>query len=363
MDMRKRCIALIMCYVMVLSVLPVSVVWAEESGEETGTTECVNHELTKIEAEAATCTKAGNSEYYKCNGECKKYFSDEEGKNEIAENSWVIPASHKLKAITAQAPTCTAAGYNKYHICDVCKKYFSDSEGKNEIEKNSWITPATGHSITTRMQPPTDTAEGILTHSCDVCGYVKEKLVLPKKTMEIELGQTARVISDASKCTFTLVNAAQYKNYLTVDPKTGEVKTDTKKLKNVTKIEKSADIQVSTGGMTYNVKASLTIPAPVVKITTKKVGDRYRFTFKYNVKKLGASKIKVSCNLKGLKKDVFDRYLSSSKSNKDSYVNLYLGKNKKVKFTITAYYGKKGKIASQKTVKTFAKNKNKLKEV
>ena len=231
------------------------------------------------------------------------------------------------------------------------------------MEPNSWIAPATGHSITTRMQSPTDTAEGVLTHSCDNCGYVKEKLVLPKKTMQIELGQTARVISDASKCTFTLVNANKYQDYLTVDQKTGEIKTDTKKLKKLKKIEKSADIQVTTGGMTYSVKASLSIPAPVVKITTKKVGDRYRFTFKYNVKKLGASKIKVTCSLKGLKKDVFNRYLSSPKSNKDSYVNLYLGTNKKVKFTITAYYGKKGKIVSQKTVKTFAKNKKKLTEV
>ena len=147
MDMRKRFIALIMCYVMALSLLPVSVVRAEENSEETGTTECVSHELTKTEAEEATCTEAGNSEYYTCSV-CSKYFSDANGTTEIQADSWMIPAGHKLTKTEAEAAKCTEAGNSEYYTCSgECKKYFSDAEGKNEIPENSWVIPAS-HKLT-----------------------------------------------------------------------------------------------------------------------------------------------------------------------------------------------------------------------
>ena len=47
--------------------------------------------LTKTDAVAATCTTAGNTEYWHCDG-CGKYFSDAEGKTEIAESGWMIAA-------------------------------------------------------------------------------------------------------------------------------------------------------------------------------------------------------------------------------------------------------------------------------
>ena len=50
------------------------------------------YNLTHIEAKAATCTENGNEEYWYCS-ECEKYFSDENGETEIAENSWIIPAT------------------------------------------------------------------------------------------------------------------------------------------------------------------------------------------------------------------------------------------------------------------------------
>ena len=55
---------------------------------------------------------------------------------------------------------------------------------------------------------------------------------------------------------------------------------------------------------------------------------------------LCATKIQVRPEIKGLKTSVVDRYLSKPKSNSDSYINLLLGKKKKVKFRIKAYYGK-----------------------
>ena len=101
----------------------------------------VSHDITEIPATEATCTKTGNVKYYKCM-ECGKCFSDEEGKNEIEKNSWVIPAKeHSLTKTPANAPTYTEEGNSEYWTCTVCGKYFADEEGKDEIEKDSWIIP------------------------------------------------------------------------------------------------------------------------------------------------------------------------------------------------------------------------------
>lgn len=42
--------------------------------------------------------------------------------------------------------TCTEEGNTEYWYCETCKKYFSDSEGKNEIAPESTVIPATSHS-------------------------------------------------------------------------------------------------------------------------------------------------------------------------------------------------------------------------
>ena len=46
------------------------------------------HKLTKTDAKAATCTEAGNEAYWTCSG-CGKYFSDENGTNEIEKLSLI----------------------------------------------------------------------------------------------------------------------------------------------------------------------------------------------------------------------------------------------------------------------------------
>ena len=84
----------------------------------------LGHKLTKTPAKAATCTEAGNKEYYTC-GTCGKFFSDKDGKNEIAKDSWVIDAlGHKLTETPAVTPTCAAGGNNAYWTCSVCHKVF-----------------------------------------------------------------------------------------------------------------------------------------------------------------------------------------------------------------------------------------------
>ena len=103
------------------------------------------HKLTKHAAKAATCTAAGNSAYWSCS-DCGKYFSDEAGTKEIAADSWVIPAKgHQLTKVAAKAATCTKDGTGAYYKCSVCGKMFSDAAGKKAITAAP-VVKATGHS-------------------------------------------------------------------------------------------------------------------------------------------------------------------------------------------------------------------------
>ena len=72
-------------------------------------------------AKEATCTEAGNIEYYTCSV-CDKMFSDAEGKTEVTEVT--IPVKAHTEPYTAevtQAPTASAAGSAELK-CPVCEK-------------------------------------------------------------------------------------------------------------------------------------------------------------------------------------------------------------------------------------------------
>ena len=129
----------------------------------------IGHKLTKTNAKVATCTEPGNSAYWSCSN-CGKFFSDEAGYNEIAENSWVISAAHTLVKTEAKAATCTEAGSSAYWTCTTCGKYFSDEAGKNEIAKDSWVISA-GHNLTkTDAKAATCTEDGNTAYwHCNVC--------------------------------------------------------------------------------------------------------------------------------------------------------------------------------------------------
>ena len=134
--------------------------------------ECVSHTLTATAAKAATCTEDGNDAYWTCEG-CGKYFSDAAGKNEITENSWLLPAAgHALTAMAAKTPTCTGDGSSAYWTCGKCGKYFSDAAGEKEIAADSWILPAAGHDLTaTAAKAATCTEDGSSAYwTCGKCG-------------------------------------------------------------------------------------------------------------------------------------------------------------------------------------------------
>ena len=100
------------------------------------------HSLEKTEAKAATCTEAGNTEYWTCT-ECKKLFGDDKGTTEITEADTVVAAkSHSLEKTEAKAATCTEAGNIAYWTCGTCGKLFKDSEGTQEISQSETVQPA-----------------------------------------------------------------------------------------------------------------------------------------------------------------------------------------------------------------------------
>ena len=130
------------------------------------------HALTKTEAKEATCTETGNIEYYTCSV-CGKLFSDAEGKTEITQEQTAVAAKgHTLTKTEAKEATCTEAGNIEYYTCSVCGKLFSDAEGKEEIEQADTVVAAKGHTLTqTEAKEATCTEEGnIEYYTCSVCG-------------------------------------------------------------------------------------------------------------------------------------------------------------------------------------------------
>ena len=87
------------------------------------------HKLTKTDAKVATCTEAGNEAYWTCSG-CGKYFSNENGTNEIEKDSWVLKTlGHDMTKTDAKEATCTEDGNNEYYTCSRCGGVFKDEAG------------------------------------------------------------------------------------------------------------------------------------------------------------------------------------------------------------------------------------------
>lgn len=93
----------------------------------------LNHKLIPTAAKAANCTNDGNIAYWYCSG-CDKYFSDKAGKVEIQLKDTVVKATgHSMINYPAQPATCTKNGNSEYWRCKTCEKYFSDEKGNNQI--------------------------------------------------------------------------------------------------------------------------------------------------------------------------------------------------------------------------------------
>ena len=103
------------------------------------------HKLTKTDAKAATCTEAGNEAYWTCSG-CGKYFSDENGTNEIEKDSWVLKTlGHDMTKTDAKEATCTEDGNNEYYTCSRCGGVFKDEAGTQATTVEAETPKKLGH--------------------------------------------------------------------------------------------------------------------------------------------------------------------------------------------------------------------------
>ncbi len=141
----------------------------EISQEETVV--AAGHDLSKTEAKAATCTEAGNIAYWTC-GTCGKLFKDSEGTQEISQEETVVAAEgHNLTKTEAKDATCTEAGNIEYWTCSKCEKLYSDEAGTKEITQKDTVAAAKGHSWSgwTVTKKATCTENGSQVRTCSVC--------------------------------------------------------------------------------------------------------------------------------------------------------------------------------------------------
>ena len=191
------------------------------------------HNLTLVAAKAATCTTAGNSAYYTCDG-CDKWFADATGSVEITDktsvkipapghtagtewksddtNHWhecsrchdkkdeaahdygsdnvcdtcgyykTVPHTHNLTLVAAKAATCTEGGKEAYYKCEGCGKFYEDVLGTKKItDLASWGNIAKiAHTTKQTVTKATPTANGKIVNYCSVCKKTLSTTVIPK---------------------------------------------------------------------------------------------------------------------------------------------------------------------------------------
>lgn len=124
-----------------------------------------NHTLTSHTAVAATCSVAGNSEYYSCSN-CGAFFEDESSSKPIAEGSWIIKATgHEFAKewTTDVEATCTDGGSKSHHCIH---------KDCNAVKDETEIEPL-GHNYSeewTVDKEASTTEEGSKSHHCTRCG-------------------------------------------------------------------------------------------------------------------------------------------------------------------------------------------------
>lgn len=176
MKTSKRLLSILLMLTMLLSMFTV-MASADEPEEpcmhedEVGKTTYIYHE-----AEKATCTKEGHSEYWQCSkcGAVAIYNASLE-RYEVQSNGIpktpIDPTNHKdLQPVAAKAATCTEDGNEAYSYCSACKKYY-DAAGK-ETTLDAVTMKATGHTMKPHPAIPADcTKNGIKEYwQCEKCG-------------------------------------------------------------------------------------------------------------------------------------------------------------------------------------------------
>ena len=106
----------------------------------------LGHKLTKTAAKAATCTEAGNNEYWTCSV-CKKVFKADKTTETTVAAETLAALGHKLTETPAVTPTCAAGGNNEYWTCSVCHKVFkADKTTETTVAKETLAKDPANHT-------------------------------------------------------------------------------------------------------------------------------------------------------------------------------------------------------------------------
>ncbi|MDD5803341.1 MAG: Ig-like domain-containing protein [Clostridia bacterium] len=170
---------------------------------------CGHNNMLHTEGKKATCIESGKAEYWYCSV-CKKYFSDEAGTKETTLADTVIPATgHQLNKTDRKAATCTEAGNTEYWYCSVCKKYFSDEAGTKETTLATTVVPATGHHYGEYQLTKEATAleEGVRTAYCSCGAYMT--VAVPALTPSIKLNVSSLRLRVKQKYTVKVTGLAK----------------------------------------------------------------------------------------------------------------------------------------------------------
>lgn len=235
------------------------------------------HKLTKTDAKAATCTEAGNEAYWTCSG-CGKYFSDENGINEIEKDSWVLKTlGHDMTKTDAKAATCTEDGNNEYYTCSRCGGVFKDEAGTQATTVEAETLKKLGHDWSNKngICARCD-AKCTETHkpgtTCSVCHkytsypYVPGAPTYPATAPAVPNGTVTVSPANASKGANVTV---------TVKPNEGYV------LETLTVTDKNGDeLKLTDKG---NGKYTFTMPGSKVEVKATFMEDNSVFNFFYDV--------------------------------------------------------------------------------
>lgn len=180
-------------------------------------------ELARHEAVSPACTVNGSTEYWSCD-ECRRYFSDPDGKNEISYESTVVPSKGHTQGEPVKEnetpATCKAHGsYSEVIYCTECNAEISRKTVTTPMLEHSWSeeyqSSASGHWHICRncgdgseVQP--HISGGPATYSkpeaCTVCGFE----ISPKKTGGSSIGGSARTsIANKTKETLPSMNGKE----------------------------------------------------------------------------------------------------------------------------------------------------------
>ncbi|MDE7330408.1 MAG: hypothetical protein K2N30_04925 [Clostridia bacterium] len=142
---------------------------------------CEHKNISHENAVPATCTENGNSEYWYC-GDCKKYFSDAEYKNETSLAAVTVTAGHDYGKLIDKVPATTCVNGTKAHYhCNGCNTDFDENKQEFLLPPFGDITIYAQHNLTLVPASPATCEEDGVTEAyrhCSECGKDFDEIAL-----------------------------------------------------------------------------------------------------------------------------------------------------------------------------------------